>query len=107
MSTPHGLPDGLPTPEQLGAARAFVTARRQRGAAGLRPGRAKIATALDAWSGAVDQHLARAEEALARGEAGEAARAWAVALEGLAAWSTHPGFPSCLRADAGSARHGG
>ncbi|MEU2632461.1 hypothetical protein [Kitasatospora sp. NPDC007106] len=89
--------ESLPTAEQLAAARAFVTARRQRpGPAGPWGRSGDVAAAFETWSRAVDEHLALTEEALDRGEAGEAARAWAVVVEGLAAWSSHPDFPACL-----------
>ncbi|WP_030266934.1 hypothetical protein [Streptomyces sp. NRRL B-24484] len=89
--------EGLPTAGQLAAVRAFVTARRQQaGPAGPWSGRGEVAAAYETWSRAVDEHLTRTEEALDRGESGEAARAWAVVLEGLAAWSSHPDFPAGL-----------
>ncbi|MCU7826684.1 hypothetical protein [Kitasatospora sp. DSM 101779] len=92
--------ESLPTAEQLAAARAFVAARRQQADAVGQWGTSRdVDAAFATWSRAVDEHLARTEQALDRGEAGEAARAWAVAVEGLAAWSSHPDFPVCLTDD--------
>ncbi|MEV7180785.1 hypothetical protein [Kitasatospora sp. NPDC093679] len=95
-----------PTGEQLDAARAFVITRQRRNRAELGTCGPEVVAAFDAWSHVVDKHMARAKVAVDRGEPVGAAGAWAVVVEALAGWVTHPEFPPCLYAEARAARYG-
>ncbi|TYC76590.1 hypothetical protein [Streptomyces sp. CB01881] len=100
-------PKGIPTKEQYDAAREFVITRQRRSRAKLASCDPDIATAFEAWSQLVDRRLARTSIALKKGEFDEAARSWAVVIESISAWVTHPEFPASLYADAYADRYGG
>ncbi|MEU6236265.1 hypothetical protein [Kitasatospora sp. NPDC047058] len=101
------FPTEVPTAEQYDAARFFVLTRERSAGQLLRGGEREVVSIYGSWSSLMTKCLVRTRLAMDRGDLAEAARAWAVVLEGISWWASTPEFPEVLREAGAAARDWG